>query len=108
MQSIQGDRYIAANWYSAVIPLIEQADQSPVPVDSYEVAVAMLRRGRANGVVVPEPMTATMTDLLDGLVSEPYVDAEAGLYVSRSAPELLEAFNVANAKCRGDFWKTLP
>ncbi len=70
-------------------------------VSEWDQAIEMLRRRRADYVLITEKTFGAMT--ADG--NEPFVvervrDLDVGFYVSNSSPELLQAMNDANARCR--------
>lgn len=91
---------IAANWSSASIALIEGNGHEVIPVDHHELAIGMVRRGRAHGVVIPEPTAAAMTEELAGLVAHDYAQLPGGVYMNKNDTGLQAAFNSAIQNCR--------
>ncbi len=91
---------IAVNWSSASIALIEALGHEVIPVDHHELAIGMVRRGRAHGVVIPEPTAAAMTEELAGLVPHDYAQLPGGVYVNKHNTSLQTAFNMAIQDCR--------
>lgn len=91
---------IAVNWSSASIALIEALGHEVIPVDHHELAIGMVRRGRAHGVIIPEPTAAAMTGELAGLVPHDYAQLPGGVYVNKHNTSLQTAFNMAIQDCR--------
>lgn len=91
---------IAVNWSSASIALIEALGHEVIPVDHHELAIGMVRRGRAHGVVIPESTAAGMTEALSGLVPHDFAQLPGGAYMSTNNTGLRAAFNAAVQDCR--------
>ncbi|AHI30095.1 substrate-binding periplasmic protein [Marinobacter similis] len=70
-------------------------------VSEWDQAIEMLRRGRADYVLITEKTFGAMTaDSDEEFVVERVRDLDVGFYVSNRSPELLQAMNDANARCR--------
>jgi hypothetical protein len=93
---------IAAVWSSAVLPLIAERGHDAIPVDHHEIGVAMVKRGRAHGVLIPTPMVASLSSSLNNLTAQQYTTLVGGIYVDRGQPELLNLVNEAIATCSRD------
>lgn len=91
---------IAVNWSSASIALIEGLGHEVIPVDHHDLAIGMVRRERAHGVVIPEPTAVSMTEELTGLIQHDYAELPGGVYVNKHKATLQEAFDRAIQDCR--------
>ena len=70
-------------------------------VSEWSQALEMLRRQRADYVLITEKTFGAMTaDSDEQFVVESVRDLDVAFYVSNYAPELLRAMNDANARCR--------
>lgn len=91
---------VAVNWSSAAIALIEGLGHEVIPVDHHELAIGMVRRERAHGVVIPEPTAASMTEELAGLIPHNYAQLPGGVYVNKNKTALQNAIDMAIQDCR--------
>lgn len=91
---------IAVNWSSASIALIEALGHEVIPVDHHELAIAMVRRGRAHGVVIPGSTAASMSEALAGLIPHDYAQLPGGVYINKHNTSLHTAFDTAILECR--------
>lgn len=91
---------IAVNWSSASTDLIEEFGHEVIPVDHHELAIGMVRRGRAHGVVIPASTAASMTEELAGLIPHDYAELPGGVYVNKHKVALQETFDRAIQDCR--------
>jgi len=72
-----------------------------IPVSQWEQAIEMLRRQRTDYVLITEKTFRAMTANSDEpFVVETVSDLEVAFYVNHSAPDLLNALNEANARCK--------
>ena len=70
-------------------------------VSEWNQAIEMLRKGRADYVLITEKTFGAMTAVSDEqFVVERVRDLDVGFYVSNGSPDLLQAMNDANARCR--------
>ncbi len=91
---------IAVNWSSASTELIEELGHEVIPVDHHELAIGMVRRGRAHGVVIPASTAASMTEELAGLIPHDYAELPGGAYVNKNNTALQESIDMAMQDCR--------
>lgn len=70
-------------------------------VSSWEQAIEMLRRQRADFVLITQKTFGAMTANSDErFIVEKVRNLSVAFYVSNDAPEVLKALNAANARCR--------
>lgn len=91
---------VSVVWSSASIALIEALGHEVIPVDNHELAIGMVRRGRAHGVIIPESTATAMTETLAGLTPHDYAQLPGGVYMNKRKTSLHTAFNIAIQDCR--------
>ncbi|WP_169579675.1 transporter substrate-binding domain-containing protein [Saccharospirillum impatiens] len=90
---------VAVNWSSAAIRLIEQQGHEVIPIDHHELAIGMVKRERAHGVVIPNSTAASMAETLDGLEPHDYAQLPGGVYIRQGNPMLQRNFDIAINDC---------
>lgn len=75
---------------NALLSLLEEQGQEVISVGTHQIGLAMVQLGRADAVTIPTPWLAKLEPDLEGLVSQPFITLQAGFYVDRDRPELIE------------------
>ena len=95
-----GVRYVYVRGFAGKTILKDLKGPS-ISVSQWEQAIEMLRRHRTDYVLITEKTFWAMTaDSEEPFVVEKVSDLGVAFYVNNSAPELLDAMNNANARCK--------
>lgn len=95
-----GVRYVYIRGFAGKT-ILKDLKGSSISVSHWEQAIEMLRRHRTDYVLITEKTFWAMTaDSEEPFVVEKVSDLDVAFYVSNSAPELLDAMNDANARCK--------
>ena len=95
-----GVRYVYIRGFAGKT-ILKDLNGPSISVSHWEQAIEMLRRHRTDYVLITEKTFWAMTaDSEEPFVVEKVSDLDVAFYVSNSAPELLDAMNDANARCK--------